>query len=254
MSKLDALRQRPEYAGLDDDTIVQAISIQYPEVPVEKIAADLGVKAAAPATEGRTIAGTLKDAGITALKGAISIPEAAVGLGDLVTGGGLGRGLAEGVAIPGTDARLRFAPGEAKAMLDEHYSAPQRAAFREVEQADGFLPTLGAAVSNPSVIAHTIGESLPSMVAGGVLGRVAMAASGARVGAAAAGAIGEGTVMAGSAAEQIRQQTADGGLSGTQAGLALATGVAGGALSMLGAKVAKSLGLGDIDTALVAGR
>ena len=68
-----------------------------------------------------------------------------------------------------------------------------------------------------------------------------------------AGAGGEGLAMAGSAAEQIRQETDDGLLTPTQSGIAAATGVAGAALGVGGAKLAQRLGVGDADTMLAQG-
>jgi hypothetical protein len=191
-----------------------------------------------PAAE-RTMGGTLSDAGISLLKGAIAVPEAAVGAADMVTGGAAGRG-AEAIG---------FRPKEAKAMLDEGYSAPQKEAFRRVQAADGLGDTFVQAVSNPSVIAHSVLESLPLMGAGGVVARGGLALA-PRMGGAAAGAMGEGAVSAGSAAEQFRQATPDGTLTGEQAALAGVTGVATGMFSVLGARVAKSLGVADVDTML----
>ncbi|MFX5332369.1 hypothetical protein ABTC54_19900, partial [Acinetobacter baumannii] len=83
---------------------------------------------------------------------------------------------------------------------------------------------------NPSVIAKAVGTSLGAMGAGGAVARgiaaiPKVAAMGAR-GAAAAGALGEGVVGAGSAAEQIRQETDDGLLSPGQVAAAAATGAA----------------------------
>jgi hypothetical protein len=72
-------------------------------------------------------------------------------------------------------------------------------------------------------------------------------------GAAIAGAAGEGVVGAGSAAEQIRQQTADGELTAKQAALAAGTGLATGALGFAGNKVANRLGIGDADMMLAQG-
>jgi hypothetical protein len=72
-------------------------------------------------------------------------------------------------------------------------------------------------------------------------------------GAAIAGAAGEGVVGAGSAAEQIRQETADGELTAKQAALAAGTGLATGALGFAGNKVANRLGIGDADMMLAQG-
>ena len=182
---------------------------------------------------------TLGDYGITALKGAIGVPEAAVGLADIVTGGAAGK-LAEDIG---------FRPKEAKDILSKGYTPEQQAKFQEVQSADGFVDTAAAALRNPSTIAHAVVESAPSMLAGGVVGRGALAVA-PKMSPVLAGALGEGTVAAGSAAEQIRQETADGLLTGKQAALAGATGFTTGGLSLVGGKVAKSLGIGDVDTLL----
>ena len=204
--------------------------------------------APAPEEEGRTIGGTIKDVGISALKGAIAVPEAAVGLADLVTGGYAGKLLEnEGGAVG-------FRPKQAKAALDEGYSAPQKAAFARVQAAEGLGDTFMAAVQNPSVIGQSVVESLPLMGAGGVLARGGLALA-PRLAAApgagiVAGAVGEGAVGAGSAAESIRQQSADGLLTGGQAGLAAASGGATALFGYLGGKVAQKLGIADVDTML----
>lgn len=204
--------------------------------------------APAPEEEGRTLGGTLKDVGISALKGAIAVPEAAVGLADLVTGGYAGKLLEnEGGAVG-------FRPKQAKAALDEGYSAPQKAAFARVQAAEGLGDTFMAAVQNPSVIGQSVVESLPLMGAGGVVARGGLALA-PRLAAApgagiVAGAVGEGAVGAGSAAESIRQQSADGLLTGGQAGLAAASGGATALFGYLGGKVAQKLGIADVDTML----
>ena len=113
----------------------------------------------------RTLAGTVKDVGITALKGAIGVPEAAVGLADLVSGGHVGK------FLENEGGTVGFRPKEAKQFLDENYSDAQKAANANVAKEKGFLPTLGVMAQNPSTIATTIGESLPSMLAGGAVGR-----------------------------------------------------------------------------------
>ncbi|MFC2974680.1 PLxRFG domain-containing protein [Azotobacter bryophylli] len=184
----------------------------------------------------------LGDTGISLLKGAIAVPETAVGLADIATGGAAGKA-AEG---------LGFRPKEAKQILDSYLSPEQQAANRNVAQADGFVDTAKALADNPSVIPHTVAESLPPMLAGGVAGR-GISAVAPKLAPWAAGAAGEGTVMAGSAAENIRQQTPDGLLTPEQQLAAAGTGLIGGAVGAGGAKVGQKLGLGDLDTALVEG-
>jgi hypothetical protein len=242
---------RPELAGLDDETVVRAVALDYPDVPASKIAADLGVKLPDPPAPPRTLGSMAKDIGITALKGAIDVPDMAVGLVDMATGGRVGKALEGGVDIPGTEVNLGFRPKQASGFLDEGYSDPQKKAFQAVDQAEGFTGKLGAAITNPSTIAHSVIESLPSMAAGGVIGRGLMAAKVA--GPLTAAAIGEGVTMAGQDAEQIRRETKDGLLTPEQSAYSAAIGVLGGGIAMVGGKAAKALGIHDIDTMIAAG-
>ncbi|WP_213956356.1 PLxRFG domain-containing protein [Variovorax sp. dw_954] len=233
--------QNPEWETLDDDQVVNVLhEVYYKDMTPEAIAKAIGAQKVAPPAEPRTLLRTAGDVGISALKGAISVPEAAVGLADLATGGYAGKA-AEAVG---------FRPKEAKAMLDDMYSDQQKQAFKNVNDAQGFGGKFVAALQNPSVIAHSVVESLPSMAAGGVVGRGVMAVA-PKVGGALAAGIGEGVVGGGSAAEQIRQETADGTLSAGQVGAALTTGVATTAFGALGNKVAKALGIHDVDNMLV---
>jgi hypothetical protein len=183
----------------------------------------------------------LGDAGISLMKGAIGIPEAAVGLADIATFGQAGK-LAE---LAG------FRPKEAKAFLDEYLSQKQQTANQKVSDAKGFVGTIGAALENPSTIVHTGLESLPSMGAGGVVARGIGAVS--KVAPYIAGAIGEGVVGAGQAAENIRQQTEDGTLSGGQSLAAVASGTGTALFGAAGGRVAKKLDIADIDTVLASG-
>jgi N12 class adenine-specific DNA methylase len=230
----------PDLGGLDDEQVVDAVhEAFYQDLPREQVAASLGVKPAPAPQEPRTLLRTGADAGLSLLKGAIAVPEAAVGLADIASGGRAGQ-LAESAG---------FRPKEAKAMLDEAYSDQQKAAFQKVQAAQGLGDTFVAAVQNPSVIAHSVVESLPSMAAGGVLARGGLALA-PKLAPVLAGALGEGVVGAGSAAEQIRQGTGDGLLTGQQSGLAAATGALTTGFGMLGGKIAKRLGIADVDTML----
>lgn len=181
------------------------------------------------------------DYGISALKGAIGVPEAAIGLADIPTGGYAGK-IAES---------LGFRPKDAKAILDDLYSPEQQAANKALSDAKGFTNTIKTALQNPSVIAQTAVESVPLMGAGGLIGR-GLATAG-KIAPWAAGAIGEGVVGAGSAAENIRQQSDDGLLTLGQSGAAVASGVGTGAFGAAGARIAKKFGIADIDTMLVQG-
>lgn len=180
------------------------------------------------------------DVGISALKSAIAVPEMAVGLASLVSGGAAGKYLEE----------AGFRPEEAKAFLDSLRTHEQKAASQKVGGAEGFWNTLGEIADNPSVVPHALVESLFPMLAGGLAGR-GLAALGAGVRGAAAS--GEGLVMAGSAAEQIRQNTDDGRLSLKQALAAAGTGLMGAGVARLSGAASTRMGLGDIDQAVVEG-
>lgn len=210
-----------------------------------------GDKEVRPDPPSRGFAGWGRDIAATAVKGAIAVPEALVGLADIPTGGRVGKLLEnEGGAVG-------FRPKQAKELVNDWHSDATKEAQRKFQEADGIVDKAGVALSNPSLIATAVGESLPSMGLGGVAARGLMAATklgqmGAK-GAVLAGAAGEGATMAGSAAEQIRQETSDGLLTPAQAGLAAATGVAGGIFGYAGGKVAQRLGIGDAETMLAQG-
>ena len=196
----------------------------------------------------RTIGGTLKDIGVTTVNAAIGAGEAVVGLADLATGGMAGKGLSQ----------LGYDPKAARNFLQQYKSEAQQAADRRVDEAKGFGGTLKAYLRNPSTIVEAGAESLPSMFLGGGIGR-GIGAAGKAAGilsnpaarAGLLGAIGEGVVGAGSAAEQIRQETGE--LTGKGAASAIGSGVGTGVLGRLGNKLAPKLGAVDIEEALVRG-
>lgn len=185
------------------------------------------------------------DTGISALKSAIAVPEAVVGIADLVTGGQAGKAAEQ----------AGFRPKEAKDFLDDYLSPEQKAANAKLSQAEGFVDTATTALQNPSTIIHTGVESIAPMLAGGVVARGVMAAPGiaGKVAPWVAGAVGEGTIGAGMGAESIRQQTDDGLLTSEQAGLAALSGAGAAVIGAAGAKVANKLGIGEIDTLLAGG-
>lgn len=183
----------------------------------------------------------MQDLALTGLKSATHVAEIPVGLASLVSGGAAGKAV--------EDAGIRFK--DARDAIDAAMSPEQRAAAKAVDDADGFMDTLNTALDNPRVIGHAIAESVPSMLAGGLVGRGAALLPKVSTGAAAG--IGEGTVMAAAMAEGIRSQTEDGLLTPGQAALAAGTGVVGGIVGLTGASLSKMLRLGDVDEAVVQG-
>lgn len=180
------------------------------------------------------------DGAVSLIDGSVKAVEAGLGLASLVSGGEAGKRANEA----GFDTK------KASELLQSWLSPEQQLADRKVEAADGFVDTLEAALDNPSVIPKNIAESLPSMVAGGAIGR-GLGAVG--VSAGVGGAVGEGAVMAGSQAEQIRQETDDQRLSLKQSLLAVGTGVMGAAVGVAGNKLAHLTKTADIDEAVVSG-
>lgn len=201
----------------------------------------------APAPKSSAIRRGIGDVGVSALKGAVAVPEAAVGLADIVTGGRVGR------ALENAGGSIGFRPKEARAALDDLYSPEQQAANKAVQDAQGFLPTLEASITNPSTIGHSVIESLPQMLAGGLVGRgitKAVPSVGRVLGVGA----GEGIVGAGSQAESIRQQTNDGLLTPKQSALAAGTGATTGIITAGSGRLANRFGIGDIDQMILTGQ
>ncbi|HYE84839.1 MAG TPA: SNF2-related protein, partial [Vicinamibacterales bacterium] len=224
-----------------------AVRAQKPAPPpVDDFAADLAAvrqQSKAPVTSAQARPASflerVRDLGISATKGAIALPEAAIGLIDIPTGGRVGQALES----------VGFDPAAAKSILDTFYSEQQQQANRAVAEADGLLDTVSAAFANPSTIVQSIVESAPSMIGGGAVARGLMRLG---VPGLAAAATGEGAVSAGASAASTRAQSADGTLTPKQSALAAASGAGTGVIGAFGAKLAKALGIADVDT-LIAG-
>ncbi|MFG8475160.1 PLxRFG domain-containing protein [Pseudomonas aeruginosa] len=196
--------------------------------------------------EGRGLIGHARDLGLSVAKGVIGVPEAAVGLADIPTEGRVGK------FLENQDGMLGFRPREAKDFLSDLHTDQYKQQQQDFQDADGVVDKTLHAVKNPSMVVNTVAESLPSMLAGGAVGRGVRALAPA-LAPVAAGAAGEGAVMAGQQAEQIRQETDDGLLTPAQSGAAVATGVLGSLFSLAGGSLAKKLGIGDADTLLAGG-
>jgi hypothetical protein len=184
----------------------------------------------------------VKDLGLSLAQGVVSVPQTAVGLADLVTGGAAGKAV--------ENAGVRF--DDAQKILGDLQSDEFKAQQQGFHDADGVLPKIGYALTNPALIANSVVQSLPVMGAGGVLGRGALALA-PRIGSAVAAGIGEGAAQAGQAAEQIRQEDPNGELSAKQAALAVGSGVIDAAIAGTSGRIANRLGIGDADQMLVRG-
>lgn len=181
----------------------------------------------------------IADPAISLLQSAISLPETVVGLADIVSLGHVGKFL---------DETVGYQPELAKNILATYYSKAQQNATRTVHETDGLVATAVSALSNPSVIVHSVLQSSALLLSG--------AAAGAALpflGAAAAGAVGEGAQQAGSAAEQSRAGSESGLITLKQAALATSSGVVTGAIGMFGGRLAAKLGIADVDTMIAGG-
>ncbi len=200
--------------------------------------------------EKKGVIGHLKDTGLSALKGAVAVPELAVGIMDVMSDGATGK------ILENKNGTVGFRPKEAKQALGNLHTDQYKAQQQEFSDAgkdgnwvDKVVDKTKVALTNPSLIANTVVESVPSMLAGGALGRASGIAN-----PVVAGAVGEGAVMAGSQAEQIRQQTVDGRLTADQSLAGVGTGALGGLIGFAGGRLAQKMGIGDVDTMLVTGR
>lgn len=185
--------------------------------------------------------GHVRDIGASLAAGAASLPDVAIGIGDILTGGAVGKTV--------EDSGL-YTPGSGREYWADKKTDQAKAQSQKFSDAEGIIDKTKVALTNPTLITNTVAESLPTMVAGGLVGRGLSTATKGVISPMVGGAIGEGTMMAGSQAENIRQQTDDGLLTGNQVAASVATGALGTLFGLAGGAVAKKFGFGDIDSML----
>jgi hypothetical protein len=203
--------------------------------------------AQAPVPESSAARRYLGDPLLGLAKGAVGLGESFVGLGDIVTGGRLGKNVEEG-------AKRDFGgtPQDLQNYLQSLKTPEQQAQEKSVSEAKGFFGTSKALIDNPAALLDTVLQSAPQMAGGAGIARAGLK-SGLLKSPVAAGAVGEGVLGAGSSAESIRQQTETGLLDPRQAAIASISGVFTGVLGRIGAKAAQKLGVTDVDTLLAGG-
>jgi len=191
------------------------------------------------------------DAATDFMIGVAQIPGAAIGLLDiapaLVFGGRPADYLFDEIGkVTG------FHPSEYAKRLEQDYSDIRKQGQEDIaavwdDETKGWWDVTKEYAANPGVTAGNVVKSLPIIAAGGVVGRIAMLKK-AGLAPVTAGAIGEGSMMAGS-----QMQDFDESVDARKAALAsLATGVLGAAIGKYGGALASKLGIRDVDT-LVAG-
>ena len=270
--------------------------------------------------EGYGVGDFAKDAAISVLgKGAVGLGETVMGVADLATGGRAGQWAKENLGYDPQAAKEQLSDWQSDAMKRH------RAGYEQAKKSAEGLPLkdrLAAiafgAMENPLVIADTIGESVPSIFAGGGVGGAVAKGLATRAGAQAGkqmtqralarglseetakklgarasrrasenlidkastytGALGEGVVGMGGAAEQLRQgkdeliaaeekRRQENGMapltdaekeqmrlfSGKDYGAALGTAGTTALFGAAGGKLGAKLGLADIETRVARG-
>lgn len=194
-------------------------------------------------TPNRTAGQWATDIGGSLGRGAYNLFDSIAGLGDIATGGAVTPWLAR----HGLDSKA------ARADLDAEMSPQARAQQQEVASAEGFLPTINAALRNPAYMAGQIIESVPTMVVGGLAGKgAALGARALGMAAPTAGVVGAGTgeglAAAGQQAANTVQQTGD--LTLEQTAAALGSGALTGIIGAGSAGLAGRMGSSDLDAIL----
>ncbi len=213
------------------NTAVEATGGGVPSLPEE------------PELEGREWYEYITDPAVALAKGVVAANEAATGLLDLATGGYYSK----------ASERLfgKFDPAAQRAYLEQYSSDEQRAANKKLAEADGFWETQKVMLQNHSTILNGIVESVPSIAMGGLIGRGAVAAKALpKAVGYIAPAIGEGAVMAGAQAENLRLKNDDGLLHSKDYAASLATGGIGSLAGLIGGRVASKAGFDDVDTVI----
>ncbi|WP_297360285.1 LPD38 domain-containing protein [Thauera sp.] len=192
-------------------------------------------------------------------RGAQKLPGALTGLADIPVAALTGERYVSRAADALGEA-TGFQPGKwADAAADEY--SPQRkagaAAIERAWQHGSAGDIAGAYLRNPGNVAGLVAESIPSILAGGLVGRAALAgaarlaptAAAAPIAPVVAGAAGEGAMIAGQTMESISDDVDP----RRAAAAAAAAGLAGSALGVAGGAFARRLGVIDPETALAGG-
>jgi hypothetical protein len=209
--------------------------------------------------EGRGVGGWAKDIGLSVGQGVLDAKKSVQGLLNMAT-----LGLASPIQDYAEEKLFGGTTEDLSRHLESLKTEQTQQVARNIEEAEGFTGTLGAYVENPSAVVMDISRSAPSMVGGAGIARGGAALAGkmlpklakplaSQTGKIITGAAGEGLITTGGTAEDFRLGNEDKELTAKQAGLSLLTGTLTSAFGLFGGKVARKLGIDDIDTALAGG-
>ena len=246
-------QQYPQYDAVSDEQLATALHTKYySNIPLDQFYTKLGFTPTPAEAPDATFGESLKDIGVSATQGLLGAKEAITGIADIPTMGLAGKGVAaaEKALFGGTSQ-------DARAKLQELKSAEAQQEEKEIAETKGFLPTAGAYLQRPGALLGVVTESIPTMIGGAGIARGALSTVAKQVGKKAApliaGAVGEGAVTAGSIAEATRQDSESGLITPGQAAGATIGGALTAGLGVFGGKVAKKLGVADIDTLMAGG-
>ena len=230
----------------------------------------------APQNAGQN-SGWLGDTATGLKRGVQQLPGIATGLADIVAAPiskltGVNRPFSR--AADAVGEFTGFQPDRWQKEAQKEYSPQLQEDLRAVDKAEGFWGTTGEVLRRPRALSNFVAEAIPGTVASGFMGRAAMgtvmgaealaanraalAAGGAGADAARtalvnagvkAGALGEGTIQAGSQMSQLDYDVDPLRAAGTSA----LSGVTTGLLGYGGGKLAGRLGLQDVEGAIAAG-
>ena len=251
----------PQYDDVPDDQLLDGMHAKYySDIPKDEFFAAVN-----PPKE-RGVLGYAKDTAIDLAKGVVGFGESVVGIGDIVSGGAIGKGLQS----------IGYEPKQTQEFLSGFQSDARKKAEGNVQDAKGFVDTAVALGTNPSVLLGNIVQSLPGTIGAGAVGGLfvkklattALAEAGTlgltgeaasafvankvkeqtlKIAAVASGA--EGAQTAGSIAEAGRQAGSD---WSTYVAPALAAGLGTAAIGIASGKVASKFGIGDTETQIAA--
>lgn len=193
-----------------------------------------------------------KDYAIDLGSGVVSFGESVVGIGDLLSGNLVGKGL----------YAAGFDPESTRNFLKSGYSEERKSEVEELQAASGFMDTVITAVQNPGMALGIALESTPHLLGSAAVVRAAATTMVARAGfvvgtpeaaaflktpavlskLAKIGAVSEGAMAAGSIQEQARQE----GKGYLESAPYAAAGGAGTAL--IGRLASRIPGFGDLET------
>lgn len=192
-------------------------------------------------------------------RGVQKLPGALTGLADIPVAAVTGERYVSRAADALGEA-TGFQPGKWAEAAANEYSPRRKAGAEAIERAwqgGGAADIAGAYLSNPGNIAGLVAESLPSMVAGGLVGRAALAgaarlapsAAAAPLAPVVAGAAGEGAMIAGQSMANISEDVDARRAAAASAG----AGLVGTGLGVGGGILARRLGVIDPETAIAGG-